>query len=312
MPRKPHSRITDGVFAAVIRDYMRTSPKWLQPPPVGYSDATKGAWKRELDLAARPEILGAKSIFEMRPALTQAFLDGLANRPGKQANAYTALKQLEKWAMVRDRLPHHIMTGVEVAGVQGGHRPWPDDRVELAERHARADFARVVTLAANTGQRESDLVKMRWSDIEIVGGRPGINVVQKKTNKQLWIPFTRQLAGILDTWQLQPGFILRNLRGDQWNAQALSSAWRHHRRANKALELLQEEGLVLHGLRATACVRLNQSGANTRQISDWVGMSERTVERYLRFSIQKENALAAVVHLDRFDLGRKLLKNNGA
>jgi hypothetical protein len=56
---------------------------------------------------------------------------------------------------------------------------------------------------------------------------------------------------------------------------------------------------VLHGLRGHACVRLLRANANTRQISDMVGMSEPMVARYTRFSLQKENASAAVYHMTR-------------
>jgi DNA-binding CsgD family transcriptional regulator len=67
---------------------------------------------------------------------------------------------------------------------------------------------------------------------------------------------------------------------------------------NRELEELKRAGLVLHGLRGHACVRLLRSGFNTRQISDWVGMSEPMVKNYTRFSDQKDNALAAVHLLD--------------
>jgi hypothetical protein len=61
---------------------------------------------------------------------------------------------------------------------------------------------------------------------------------------------------------------------------------------------LKEAGLVLHGLRATAVVRLRRAGATTGQIAGMVGMSEVMVNRYCRFSVQRENALAAVHYLD--------------
>jgi integrase len=51
----------------------------------------------------------------------------------------------------------------------------------------------MVTLAANTGQRGSDLVRMRWTDIEEYEGRPGINVTQRKTGLVIWIPMTQEL-----------------------------------------------------------------------------------------------------------------------
>jgi hypothetical protein len=125
-----------------------------------YSSSTQTTWKRELDFAAHPDCLGTVSLQEIRPALVQAFMDGIADRPGKQGAAMRALQQLEKWAIVRDFLPRPITTGVEIGHSDGGHIPWTDEQVAAAERHCRADLARVVTLAANTGQRGSDLVLM--------------------------------------------------------------------------------------------------------------------------------------------------------
>jgi integrase len=162
------AKITDECFAAVIRAFM-ASPKFQ-----GYSPATREVWGRELRLAERPDTLGAISVNVIRPALVQAFMDGMSDRPGKQAAALAALRQLERWGIVRDLLPQPITLGVEIGRSHDGHKPWTDEQVRLAETHARPELARVVTLAANTGQRGSDLVKMRWTDLEDYNGRTGI------------------------------------------------------------------------------------------------------------------------------------------
>jgi integrase len=289
-------KVTDQAFAVVVRAFM-ASPKFQ-----GYSQSIKDNWGRELRLIAEnPDALGSVSVLIMRPALVQAYLDGMSTLPGKQEVAFKAIKQVERWAIVRDLLPNEITTGVEIVGSAGGHKPWRDEHVELAERYARRGFARIVTLAANTGQRGSDVVKMRWTDIETVGGRLGINVVQQKTGLALWIPFTQPLIATIESWERSPGFIVRRLTsGLPWTRKRLSSEWPIVRDSTPELKPLSELGLVLHGLRATACVRLSRAGATTRQIADWVGMSERMVGRYCRFSEQRENALAAVIHLDVF------------
>src|SRR6516165_6943530 len=168
------AKITDECFAAVIRAFM-ASPKFQ-----GYSPATREVWGRELRLAERPDTLGAISVNILRPALVQAFMDGLSDRPGKQAAALAALRQVERWAIVRDLISQLITTGVEFTRSHDGHKPWTDEQVRLAEREARPELAQVVTLAANTGQRGSDLVKMRWSDLELYNGLTGINVTQKR------------------------------------------------------------------------------------------------------------------------------------
>jgi integrase len=296
------AKITDGCFAAVIRAFI-ASPKFQN-----YRASTKEVWGRELRLAEHPETLGAISVNVIRPALVQAFMDGMADRPGKQAASLAALRQLEKWAIVRDLLPYPITTGVEYEHSHDGHKPWTDEQVALAEARARPELARVITLGANTGQRGSDLVKMRWTDIETYNGHDGINVTQQKTGRQIWVPITQELAAAMERWERRPGFILLRPTGIPWTRKALTWAWICERDGNPALKPLA--GLVLHGLRATACVRLLRAGANTRQIADMVGMSEPIVGRYCRFSVQKENASAAVLHLDRTYRERGTAKSN--
>jgi integrase len=280
------------------------NPKWAK-----YSESTRKTWGRELQFMARPDCLGALSLQNVRPSLVQAYFDGIADRPGKSVAGLAALQQLEAWAIVRDFLPRPITTGVEIAKSDAGHVPWTLEQVALAEAKARPDLARAVTLAANTGQRVSDLVRMQPNDIEIVSGIEGINVVQKKTRRQVWVPITSALAEAMRTWERRPGPFLTRLDGRAWESHALTNAWTYERDTNPELHPLGEAavngqntndgGLVLHGLRASACVTLKRAGASIPQIADVVGMSYGMVERYCRLSAQKENAVATVIALER-------------
>lgn len=295
-------RVTEDNFAAVIRAFMSdANPKWKE-----YEEGTRRSWMHELDLAAHPDCLGSVSIQSIRPALVQAFLDGLSGRPGKQEKALKALKAVERWAIVRDILPRSITIGVETGKREGGHVPWTDEQVEIAEKHARQDLARVVTLAANTGQRISDLVRMGPTDLEIYNGILGINVTQKKTGRQVWIPITSPLKAAMETWERRPGPYLLSPKGQQWDTVWLASSWGTERETNPQLAPLRRQGerpqdkeRVIHGLRGTACVRLRRAGATIPQIADMVGMSTEVVAVYCRFSIQRENAVAAVLHLEK-------------
>jgi integrase len=282
----------EDCFATLVRAYL-ASPKFD-----GYEEATRRLWARYLRLAAEPDRLGAVSLQVIRPALVQAYIDGMVGKPGKQRATLRAIKRLEEWAIVRDTLPRTITTGVKAEESDGGHTPWTDYHVELVERHGREDMRRLATLGANTGQRGSDLVRMGWADIEVYKGIRGINVKQKKTGREVWIPITKHLADVMATWERQTGPFLRKMDGGFWTREQLHHAWVRHRDSNPELEPLSREGLVPHGLRGHACVRLLRFGANTRQISDWVGMSEGMVKNYTRFSDQKDNAVAAVFLLD--------------
>jgi integrase len=298
---RKNRHIKSGTFASVVHAYL-VSPKFDS-----LADNTRTAYRRMLILAERPELLGAYDVAEMRPALVQAFLDAMADRPGAQYVAKTALRAVERWAIVRDLLPYPITTGTETVESDGGHKPWTEEQVAYAEQRAPPDLARAITLASNTGQRRSDLVKMRWTDLEIYEGRPGINVTQVKTGLQIWIPLTQDLSRVMARWERRPGFILLN-NGFPWTADQLSNHWLDWRDQRKRLARRGMDfplaGLVIHGLRATAVVRLRRAGATTGQIANMVGMSEQTVNRYCRLSVQRDNALAAVIHLDRTDIER--------
>jgi integrase len=292
-------RLSDNSFAALVRSYKDSAAfKGLAP-------ASRALWGRELDWASRPNCLGAVPLEAIRPALVQGYLDGWDDSPGKQAAALTAFKALERWAVVRDLLPRPITTGVETGKPRGGHTPWTEAQVELGERYANPALSRAITLGAHTGQRGSDLIRMGPTDIETYNGVAGINVTQQKTGRQVWIPINSTLAAAMATWERRPGPFLLKPMGKPWTREALTHAWIWEREHNQKLEELRTPGLVLHGLRGHACVRLRRSGATPMQIADMVGMSVPMVEKYCRLSAQKENASAAVIHLERTIKDRK-------
>lgn len=286
-------RVTENSFYALVRAF-KESAKFKSLAP-----ASQDLLGRELDFACRPNCMGAVPLDVIRPSVVQDYLDGWDDKPGKQAAALSAFKMLEKWAVVRDLLPRAITLGVETGRPQGGHTPWTDEQVALAERYARPHIARVVTLGAHTGQRRSDLIRMGPTDLETFNGREGIRVVQQKTGREVWVPILSTLADAMAKWERQPGPYLTKPDGRTWSATDVTQAWTHERDSNRELEALKRAGLVLHGLRGHACVRLYRAGATTRQVADMVGMSEGMVARYTKKSVQRENASAAVVHLER-------------
>lgn len=285
-------KVDPRTFAAVIRAYL-ASPKFKD-----LAEGTQVRYRIYLRNAERDDVLGAYPIGIMRPALVQAFLDCFADRPGAQSIARCAIKAVEQWALPRDLLPYPITTGTETVGSDGGHQPWTEQQIAIAEANAAPHIARIVTLASNTGQRGSDLCRMGWGDIETQEGRVGIRVVQRKTGLEIWIPMTQQLQAAVETWQKQPGPFLRKPDNMPWQSRnQMAAAWIRERDRND--KLVSCAGLVLHGLRAACAIRLRRAGVPSLLLGDMIGMSKQTVERYCRFAEQPKNALAAVHYLDR-------------
>lgn len=292
-----------GNFSHVVKVFL-ASPYFKK-----LGESTKDHWKRELVLAE--VTLGNIDVHDIKPSIIQAHLDGLAEYPGKQYTARTAIKALESWAVVRDFLPHAITLGTKIVGSDGGHEPWTDKEVTDAIEHARPDLAKVILLAASTGQRGSDIVKMRWSDIEEKNGRLGVNVIQKKTGVRLLVPFTHEFSAKVQEWERVPPFFLVLAPDNrQFSRSRLSHDWTYEREGNPALTSHRQRGLVLHGLRATACVRLNSQGATTLEISSMTGMSEPMVARYCRLANKNRLAMQAMERIDNIrTLQTNLLKS---
>ena len=293
-----------GNFSNVIKGYL-DSPKFKK-----LSESAQYGYRHHLKLAE--VVMGSLPVEVVRPAIIQGYLDGLADFPGKQINAKTALKAVERWALVRDLLPYPITTGTETVKSDDGHEPWTDKEVQDAIEGARPDIARAVLLAATTGQRGSDIVKMRWSDVEERNGRYGINVIQKKTKVRLFVPFTHDFSAKVAKWEKTPPFFLVLAPdGRQFTRNRLSHDWNDERTNNPALKSHKDRELVLHGLRATAVVRLNTQGATTLEISSIVGMSEALVSRYCRLANKNKMAMMAMERIDNVKtLQAKLLKSN--
>jgi len=251
-------RVAENSFYALCQAF-KASPKFL-----GWAPKTQELLGRELDFACRPALLGAIPLEEMRPSIIQKYLDGLAGRPGKQQAALSAFRAISKWAHVRDLLGGDVTHGVEAPQPSGGHTPWTAEQVELGIRFARRDLAMAITLGAYTGQRGSDLIRMCWTDVEVYEGVEGINVIQKKTGRQLFVPIIEPLRKAMAMWERRPGPFLLNPQGQPWLRERLSEHWTYERNHNEALRPLRDAGLVLHGLR----------------------------------SVQKENAIAAIFKLE--------------
>src|SRR5215470_12547664 len=128
----------------------------------------------------------------------------------------------------------------------------------------------------------------------------GVNVIQQKTGRRLWVPFTTELTNAMTTWERRPPFFLiLKPNGTPYTREYLSWHWNDERDTNPKLATLKKAGLVLHGLRATAVVQARRAGATVLEIASMFGMTEPTVARYSRLADQRHMALGAVLRLDR-------------
>jgi integrase len=255
--------------------------------------STQIGWERELQWLTAG--LGHLPLDELKPSIVQLRFDELSDRPGRQHVARTVLRLVEKWALKRELISRPLTTDLEIGTSDAGHDPWSDSQIALAlSHHVPVHIRHLVALALNTGQRCSDLIRMRWDDLVTRQGRLGIQLTTQKVGVVLWVPFSKEFAAEILTWSRTDSCILTRADGRAWErAYQPSQAFAAERDKHPALA-----GLVMHGLRSTACVRLRRLGVSSALISRFIGLSEPMVTRYCRHASQEEDALAVVGYLD--------------
>jgi hypothetical protein len=247
-------RVPVGSLSSVIQEF-RLHDKFLT-----LAKNTRKGYDRGYREAER--IMGAIPVEELTPFVMQKFLDKFSDVPDMQRIVLHSFKSLEKWGLKRGKFPHPFTLGCEAPGGGGHHTPWTDEQVKCGEENARADISRAITLAANTGQRVSDIATMAWDHIEPISGRPGIWVTQKKTKRELWVPFTKPLILAMEGWPRFPRWMVSKPSGEPYSAERLSDTFFDHVHRQPALAPLRAAGVVFHGLRATAVVRLRRAGVS--------------------------------------------------
>ena len=186
--------------------------------------------------------------------------------------------------------------GIRMLKIGEGYAPWPWEAIEHFAKHARPDLWHAGALALFSGQRLSDVLKVKWSDI-----KDGlISVQQSKTRKPLWIPIHRRLAAILEQLHRRSAYLLTNTREQPWTLDGFKASWSAELN-REIMKPLRDNRLVFHGLRKSAVVTLLEAGATDAEVSAITGQSREMVEHYARQVNQKKLAAAAILKWETAD-----------
>jgi integrase len=269
---------SDTVSAA-IDGYLETAAKSV-------GEETLYNYGRSLQIAR--DAWGQLPIAGVRPAHVLKIMEGLAATPGKANNFLSAMKLLSGWARTQDLIDKSMVEGVKPYKLKGGHKPWTPEQIAAADKGLTGLIRRGFLLYLFTGQRGSDVVKLGPTHVD----DGGFSIKQQKTGREVWCPILPELAAEMATWPRRPGPYVTQADGAKYTRNLF---WDHFDQARESIPELAD--VTLHGLRCTAVIRLRLGGLSVPQISDIVGMSLATVQRYCRFADRKEGGKAALVML---------------
>ena len=177
---------------------------------------------------------------------------------------------------------------------------WSDSQISSFLAKAPRHLARTMLLALWTGQRQSDLLALRWDSYD---GKY-IRLQQRKahrgtTGRRVKILVSgelREILGEIEREQLaraahadprkrvpRPDTILATARGHTWQ-KGFKAAWR------KAVADAGISGVTFHDLRGTFITLSHRAGASIRDIAEASGHDENECERIIRHHYLAEGA----------------------
>ena len=276
--------VVPGSFRDLAVAYL-ASPEYARLAP-----GTRENYRRHIDRLCRT--FGPHAVDAIRMAHVIAYRDKRAARPGAANNEITVMRIVFAWGIPRDRVRVNPADfgAANVARLPGGaHRPWPAAAIARWRKGARPELVWAVEIGLATGQRLGDCLKMRWSDVTADGG---IAVVQQKTGKELWVPITAHLAGVLAGIERRSVFILTTPTGRVWTKENF------HEQFATARDALGLRGVVFHGLRKNAAQVLAEHGCSVDEIKSFTGHeSDKNAAHYVKGANQKRLAQNAVARL---------------
>lgn len=168
---------------------------------------------------------------------------------------------------------------------QKSHPAWPLALCAAFEAHAVRKLVTAYYLLRYTGQRRSDVAKMRWSQFD----GSAIEVVQQKTGTYVWIPCHRALREYLATLPRANAFILGSSRGAGFAPTSITTM------ICDAAHDLGFPGFSPHGLRHLAGNALAEAGCSTQEIMSILGhLTEREAAIYVKQANRKVMAQNAI------------------
>jgi integrase len=155
--------------------------------------------------------------------------------------------------------------------VSDAHHAWPQDVQDKFLKGAPAYLRLAFMLARYTGQRRSDIIKMKWSDYDEKNGV--LHVLQKKTGMIVPVAVDPELATVLAETLRAHQIILLDSRGTPYKGDGGGLTHAFGKRL-RALGFADE--YALHGLRKTFGVAAAEAGCSTEEIMRSLGHATPT------------------------------------
>jgi integrase len=168
---------------------------------------------------------------------------------------------------------------------------WTDSDIATLKKTCSAEVADAVDLAAHTGLRLSDLIRVSWSHV----GNDAIvfSTGKSRGRREAIIPLCGDLKKLLKRIPKRSTTILTNSRKRPWTADGFGSSFNTAKHDAK----IADKNLHFHDLRGTAATKFYIAGLSIRVIAEILAWSEEQVERIIRRYVARAAATKEAIRL---------------
>lgn len=234
------------------------------------------------------------------PKIRLRFLDWrdeMGRRSPRQADAvFGVLRIMLEWGRDRGLIAHnHATRPKKLYRSNRSDKLWLAKDLDAFRAVASPEMRLALELALWTGQRQSDLLRLCWSNYD--GQR--ITLRQGKRHRKVDMRVPGPLKAVLDGTSRRGMTILTSPAGKPWRVDPKPTHFQHQWRVATVAAGL--DGLHFHDLRGTTCTLLAEAGATPPEIAAVLGWTVTTVNQMLDTYQAMTAALsdAAVAKLER-------------
>jgi integrase len=165
---------------------------------------------------------------------------------------------------------------------------WTDADIAQLKKTCSPEIAHAVDLAAATGLRLGDLLRLSWSHI----GDDALVIATGKSRgrQQAIIPLYDELRAVLARIPKRATTVLTTARSRPWTESFTTSFSVAKHRAG-----LTDRNLHFHDLRGTAATRFYTAGLSERVIAEIMGWQEEHVSKIIRRYVDRSAATKAII-----------------
>jgi integrase len=167
---------------------------------------------------------------------------------------------------------------------------WTGGDIAQLKKTCSADVGHAVDLAAHTGLRLGDLLRLSWSHV----GEDAITIStgKSKHRRTAIIPLYDDLRGVLNGIPKRATTVLSNVRRRPWTANGFGTAFNRA----KIAAGMAERDLHFHDLRGTAVTKFYVAGVPERVIAEIMAWEEDHVAKIIRRYVDRAAATKALIH----------------